>query len=118
MTPRHDIDISVREINGVSVVRPEGIIDFYNAPAFKGVISGLIEHDKRSVVINLEKTIHIDSSGIGALITAMVELKKIGGELKVCVLNDSVKKIFEILKADELIEICGTEAEAVERFRA
>lgn len=116
MTRQSKIDIEIKTVNGISVVKLANIIDFYNAPLFKAVINKLIAQDKKSVLINLEKINHIDSSGIGALITSMKDLEKIGGSLKICGLDKPVKKIFDMTQAVTLFEIFDSEAEALKKI--
>ncbi len=117
MIKKREIDIDIKNINDVSVVKLGDIIDFYNAPVFKTVINRLIEQDKKSVIINLSRINHIDSSGIGALITSMMDFKKAGGSLKICSVNKPVKRIFEMTKAEILFEIYESEVDALNSFK-
>lgn len=117
MKLQREIDIDIKKINDVSVVKLGNMIDFYNAPVFKTIINSLIDEDKKSVIINLAKINHIDSSGIGALITSMIDFKKAGGSLKICSVNKPVMRIFEMTKAETLFEIYESEADALNSFK-
>jgi anti-sigma B factor antagonist len=117
MAQQRKLDINVRPVNGISVVELSDNIDFYNAPVFKGVINSLIGQGKKLFIINLAKITHIDSSGIGALITTMLELEKMNGSLKISGLGKPVKKVFDMTQAITLFEVYDTEAEALESFK-
>ena len=116
MTQQRKLDINVRTVKDIFIVELCDNIDFYNAPVFKGVINSLISQGKTLLIIVLEKITHLDSSGIGALITAMLELEKMGGSLKISGLSRSVKKVFDMTQAITLFEVYDTEAEALDSF--
>lgn len=92
------MEISQREKDGITILDIQGEIDLYNAPEIKDIIQKLIESQKYNVIINLEKVSYIDSSGIGALISSLSNLKKYQGGLKIINVYASVKKVFELTK--------------------
>jgi anti-sigma B factor antagonist len=100
----------------VVVLDIAGEIDLYNAPEIKVSFSQLIESQKYNVVINLEKVSYIDSSGIGALISSLSNLKKYQGGLKIINVYASVRKVFELTKLTSFFEIYDSEAEALAAF--
>lgn len=95
----------------------QGEIDLYNAPEIKDTIQKLIDAQKYNIIINLEKVSYIDSSGIGALISSLSNLKKYQGGLKIINVYASVKKVFELTKLTSFFEIYDTEEEALAKFR-
>jgi len=116
MTRQRKLDIDVRTVNDIFVLILGDNIDFYNAPVFKGVINSMIAQGHKSFIVDLAKITHIDSSGIGALITTMLELEKMGGSLKVSGLSKPVKKVFDMTQAITLFEVYDTETEALDSF--
>lgn len=110
------MNINIRSKNEVVILDIAGEIDLYNAPEIKDVINKLIEEKKYNVVINLEQVSYIDSSGIGALISSLSNLKKYQGGLKIIKVYASVRKVFELTKLTSFFEIYETEEEAVNAF--
>lgn len=110
------MDINQRESNDIVVLDITGEIDLYNAPEIKDIINKLIEEQKYTVIINLEKVTYIDSSGIGALISSLSNLKKYQGGLKIINLFASVRKVFELTKLTSFFEIFDSEEEALASF--
>lgn len=110
------MDISTRSRNDVVILDISGEIDLYNAPEIKDIINKLIEEKKYNVVINLEKVSYIDSSGIGALISSLSNLKKYQGGLKIINVFASVRKVFELTKLTSFFEIFEAEEDAVNSF--
>lgn len=110
------MDINTRSKGEVVILDIAGEIDLYNAPEIKDIINKLIEEKKYYVVINLEKVSYIDSSGIGALISSLSNLKKYQGGLKIINVFASVRKVFELTKLTSFFEIFDSENEAITSF--
>ena len=110
------MDITTRTKRDVVILDISGEIDLYNAPEIKDIIGKLIEEKKYNVVINLEKVSYIDSSGIGALISSLSNLKKYQGGLKIINVFASVRKVFELTKLTSFFEIYDSEEDAVNAF--
>ena len=110
------MEITQRENGGIVILDIQGEIDLYNAPEIKDNIQKLIEAQKYNIIINLEKVSYIDSSGIGALISSLSNLKKYQGGLKIINVYASVKKVFELTKLTSFFEIYDSEEEALSKF--
>jgi len=110
------MEINLREKENILLMDVNGEVDLYNAPEIKEVIKEQIDNNKRQIIINLDEVSYIDSSGIGALISSLSNLKKIGGGLKIINVHDSVKKVFELTKLTSFFEIYDNEDEAVADF--
>lgn len=111
------MEISQREKDAITILDIQGEIDLYNAPEIKDIIQKLIEAQKYNVIMNLEKVSYIDSSGIGALISSLSNLKKYQGGLKIINVYASVKKVFELTKLTSFFEIYESEGEALAKFK-
>lgn len=111
------MDISSRAKGEVVILDISGEIDLYNAPEIKDIVNKLIEQKKYNVVINLKEVTYIDSSGIGALISSLSNLKKYQGGLKIINVFASVKKVFELTKLTSFFDIYDSEEEAVKAFQ-
>ena len=110
------MEISQRKADRVVILDIQGEIDLYNAPEIKDTMQKLIKAQKYSIIINLEKVSYIDSSGIGALISSLSNLKKYQGSLKIINVYASVKKVFELTKLTSFFEIYDSEEEALSKF--
>jgi len=110
------MDISSRTKGEIVILDISGEIDLYNAPEIKDIINKLIEQKKYNVIINLKDVTYIDSSGIGALISSLSNLKKYQGGLKIINVFASVKKVFELTKLTSFFEIYDSEDEALNSY--
>lgn len=88
------------------VVTPEGEIDFTNSEKFKEEVLDLIKEGFEELVINFGKVDSIDSSGLGKLLLFHKELKDKGGKFKIVkVENEYIKKMFDMINLDQIIDI-------------
>jgi anti-sigma B factor antagonist len=110
------MDINTRNKGDIVILDIAGEIDLYNAPEIKDIINKLIDEKKFNVIINLEQVSYIDSSGIGALISSLSNLKKYQGGLKIINVFASVRKVFELTKLTSFFEIYDLEDDAVNAF--
>ncbi|MCB0281913.1 MAG: STAS domain-containing protein [Calditrichae bacterium] len=79
-------------------------------------ILGILEKKLNNVVIDLKNVSMITSLGIGGIIRALRTIRDEKGEMKLSGVNESVKKVLEITKLSEIIEIFDTVDEAVKSF--
>lgn len=110
------MDIQEKEQNGIVILDIQGEIDLYNAPDIKSFILKKIESQKYNIIINLQEVSYIDSSGIGALISSLSNLKKYQGTLKITNIHDSVKKVFELTKLTSFFEIFDNAEAALDSY--
>ena len=72
--------------------------------------------DSKQVLMDLQKMAHIDSSGLGALVSILQWINSNGGALKLCCLQSRPKIVFDITKVYRVFDIYDTEAEALAAF--
>ena len=70
----------------------------------------------KNIVMDLKHVSIITSLGIGGIIRALRTVKESNGDLKLSQVNVSVKKVFDITKLNELIDIFETSDDAVKGF--
>jgi anti-anti-sigma factor len=66
----------------------------------------------RKVLLNLEETNYIDSSGVGWLIGCHKRFSQAGGKFVLYSVPPSVGQILRVLRIDSLLTVAGKEAEA------
>ena len=91
-------------MSSVKIVQPSGMLDGIKANQLRSEISNIVSNGVDIVLIDLEDVKFIDSSGLGALVSAMKMVKTAGGKLFICSLNEQVKIIFELTRMDRIFE--------------
>jgi anti-sigma B factor antagonist len=99
--------------NGVTVIACHvENLDASNVKSFKEAIQPLLK-DQNRVVLNLAEVKFVDSSGLGALISALREVNGREGSLKLCALTRSVRALFELMRMNRIFNIYESQDEAV-----
>lgn len=108
------MDIEVSQMGaGVTLVVPQGDLDMGTADQVKRTLTGLIEKGQSKLVMDLARVGYVDSSGLGALVAAMKQARAVGGNLKLCGLQEDVRSIFEMTRLIKVMAVHSDRQEAV-----
>jgi anti-anti-sigma factor len=81
---------------------------------FKAYLPTLERH---LVVLDLDSTEMLDSRGLTALLDVQDQLREMGGEVKIAAANLTNRKILEITRLDQQLEVFESVVDAVRSFR-
>jgi anti-sigma B factor antagonist len=90
------------------------------ASDFRDKMIELIDEENYNILINLEKVSYMDSSGLGAVISAFNHLtdtaaiNEVKSTIAICRLNKSVEFLFSMLRINGIIEIFDSKEIALE----
>ncbi|MCP4683894.1 MAG: STAS domain-containing protein [bacterium] len=110
------MDIKMREVDEVAVLSLSGRLDLANGSTLKDQLKQLFANNKTSIHLNLADVEFINSSGLGALVSIMKEVRLIKGRLTLSNPASYVQEIFEITQLSHIFEIYSTEEEALSSF--
>ena len=108
------MDVEERKEGKVLVVKLRNKrLDAQIAMEFKQKMSDYIAKENFYVVLNISEVEFIDSSGLGAIVSA---LKLLGGrgDLVISGTQDSVMRMFKLTRMNKVFNMFDTEREAVE----
>ena len=71
----------------------------------KTIIQTLLLDNTLNIVINLECVRSMDSTGVGVIVYVLKRVRRAGGDLKLCAPTRDVRKTFQLLKLDRIIDI-------------
>ncbi|MBI2091375.1 MAG: STAS domain-containing protein [Deltaproteobacteria bacterium] len=110
------MEISVEELNGVSVMRCLGSLDADTVALFRKRGAELFEKGCRKFIVDVSSVSFIDSMGLGAMISLLRKTREKGGDVKLCGINKEIKEIFEITRLNKLFEVCADIETAHKKF--
>ena len=111
------LKITNREVDGVSVLTLDGrIVLGEETVALREKVKGLLGEGKKKLVLDLKNVTLIDSSGLGALVSAHSSAKSGGATLRLCNLGSKTNQLLQITKLVTVFEVSYSEAEAVRGF--
>ena len=76
----------------------------------------LLEEGKVNLLVDLSEVGFLDSSGLGALVRAMTNSQKEGGQTKLLNAGPQVRRLLEMTKLDSVFEIHDDLERAVSSF--
>ena len=97
--------IDVVNSDGITVVRPAADrLDIEVASDFRAMLLSLIEQGNRRLVVDLADVSFIDSSGLGALVSALKTLKRSdnGGDVRLARVQPPVVSLLEIIRLNRV----------------
>ena len=110
------MEIEVRESDSISIVELAGSLDTGTAPTVGGKLDELTSSGATKILIVLTAVDFISSAGLRILLATAKKLRKSGGDLRLCGLNETVQEVFEISGFNTLMKIFDDEAQAMNGF--
>jgi anti-sigma B factor antagonist len=103
-------------IHGVILIRLSGAIYFgEESTSLRSLVKGLL-NDSRQMVLDLAEVTHIDSGGLGTLVSLYASARKVGGEIKLARLGEHARELLQITRLMTLFEIFDTVEDAIASF--
>ncbi|MBI4810612.1 MAG: STAS domain-containing protein [Ignavibacteriales bacterium] len=104
-----DGKIAIIEIRG-ALIGDEGTDEF------RREIMDFIEQGNRNLIVNLQRVNYMNSSGIGAIVSAQTSYIKNGGEIKLVGLTKNVLNLFAVTKLIEIFDVHEKADDAIKSF--
>ena len=109
--------INERRVGDVTVLDMKGRVRLGGGTiSLHKAIRCLVEEGKMQILLNLASVSHIDSSGLGELISSHITLKAKGGEIKLVHLTESLRELMTITKLLTVFDVYDEEQEALSSF--
>ena len=108
------MDLGIRDIDGVKVVRIEGRLDTATAPCLEQACSEAIEAGAERIVADLAQLEYISSAGLRVLLAVAKQLQGDSGGLVVCGAQGMVLETLELSGIPGIIRVCPTLDEALD----
>ncbi len=112
------MEIKSRQQDDVAVISLNGRLDLASGATLKDHMKQQFEKGVTSIHLNLSDVDFINSSGLGALVSIMKEIRLMKGRLTLSNLASYVQEIFEITQLSHIFEIYATEEEALSSFES
>ncbi|MBK7141013.1 MAG: STAS domain-containing protein [bacterium] len=112
------MEMIVREKGPVTVIQLTGRLDLASGSSLKEQVKKLLAKNETTIHLNLAQVEFINSSGLGALVSIMKEVRLTKGRLTLSNLASYVQEIFDITQLSHIFEIYPTEDEALTSFQA
>jgi anti-sigma B factor antagonist len=110
------MNIIERKLNDVTVLDLEGSLALEDNAQFRKRFTAIIDAGARKLIVNMARVKHMDSSGMGELISCYTTLQRVSGRIKLLHLSDRLKYLLVITKLTSVFETFDSEPAAVASF--
>jgi len=111
------MELQVVTLEGIDVIHIAGRLDLVGANTLKDEIRRRLQDRPPQIVLNLKNVDFINSSGLGALVSVLKDVRLVSGRLVLSDLAPYVQEIFTITQLANVFEIYLTEQRALETFK-
>ena len=111
------INTSTRLVNNIVIIDTIGELRLgEGTDTVRRVVRGLLEEGYRNMLLNLRDVRHIDSSGVGELMSCYTSVRNQGGQLKLMNLSKNVHNLLQLTKLYTIFEVEEDERRAIASF--
>lgn len=111
------MELESRVVDGVQVLALAGSFNNYTALAARQWIEEATAVQPAHLVVNLAQVSFMDSTALSTLVHGMKRSREVGGDLRLCGLQQPVRMIFEMTRLDQVFEIFTHEDDAIQAYR-
>jgi anti-sigma B factor antagonist len=110
--------IEMRIIGDVRILDCNGKIKLgEGTTAVRRAVLDALEAGTKKIILNFEEIDYIDSSGVGALLSAYASVANAGGKMKLLHLTARIRELLMITKLLTVFEAHDDEQEAINSFQ-
>ncbi len=109
------MEIVQKKRGDVNIISILGSLDTMTSPEVETYMMTCINEGCHKLLINLEETTYISSSGLRVMLVVAKRLKGMG-ELRLSNLSKTVEEVFEISGFNLILNVHATEQEALSNF--
>jgi len=107
------MEFNRRDEGNITIISLSGRLDLSNGNELKEKVKEALGENRTSIHINLHEVEFVNSSGLGALVSIMKEVRLQRGRLTLSDMADYVREVFDITQLSHIFEIYPTEEEAI-----
>jgi len=110
------MELRIETHQAVDIFCISGRLDLVSSSALKNMLRQRLSDRRMRIVLDMEKINFINSSGLGALISALRDIRLAGGRLVLCRLAPYIEEIFAITGLTRVFDCYPSVPEALESF--
>ena len=110
-----DVKLSYEVLEGSNILKVDGEVIFENSNRVKEKAKEIIkEIEAKKLIVDLSSTSYLDSSGIGVILSLFKFMRDNDGKLLIANPNEKVKRVFEVTKLNQILDIYNDINKAIE----
>ncbi|HUS58084.1 MAG TPA: STAS domain-containing protein [Planctomycetota bacterium] len=101
----------------VQIVKVDGYLDAHTFPDLEKVLNCMITQGEHNIILDFETLDYISSAGLGLLLGAQRKASQLKGGVKIIHMQESIKRVFQVLGFSRVIEVCPSREAALRAFQ-
>jgi len=102
----------------IAIIDVKGpLIGDENTDELKREVLDFLEQGNKQLILNLQKVNYMNSSGLGAIVSAKTSYNKNGGEVKLVGLTKNILNLFAVTKLVEVFDVHDDIEKAIKSFK-
>ena len=111
------LEIQQREHEGIMILDLKGRLTVgQEATTFRERMQKLLQTGNTNIILNMEHTDYVDSTGLGALVMCFTSVQKTGGKVKLLNLTRRSIELLVMTKLSTIFEIFTDEQDAINSY--
>ncbi|MGP1347221.1 MAG: STAS domain-containing protein [Phycisphaerales bacterium] len=110
------MNIAEQDIGAVRVLRPSGALLVADVESFLSRSRAVITASRGRMALDLSEVHYLDSAGLEALLEVAESLSVVGGVLRVCGANETVREVLELTGVGGYLEHFDSATDAARSF--
>lgn len=95
----------------IQVFQPTEILSAVNSSVLTQWVSAALQSGAKILLIDLRSVEFMDSGGLGGLVLALKQVRRSGGRMALCGLNDQLRMLLKLTDMEEVFEIYVNQAD-------
>jgi len=108
--------IETNNTQSVSIMEVKGRVDSSTAPELDSALTNLLNNNKNKIVLNLQAVDYLSSAGLRALVKALKDAQKSGGDLRLASVSEPIEVILRTVGMMQMFKLFSTSEEAAAGF--
>lgn len=110
------MEMRVETHQAIDVLCVSGRLDLVSSSTLKDMIRQRLTDRRTRIILDMQKVTFINSSGLGALISALRDIRLSGGRIVLCHMAPYIEEIFAITGLTRVFDCYPSVAHAMESF--
>jgi anti-sigma B factor antagonist len=107
------ITVNTERVDGGVVLTPQGRLTVVSVPSLRDAVADVLDAGDKILVVNLAETTFVDSSGLGALVSALKSARQAGGDLRLVAPSEQVSMVLRLTNLDRVLQPRASVEEAL-----
>jgi anti-sigma B factor antagonist len=108
--------MKVEKIDGITLLMTGERLDAIDGPRLKDIVKEISREAGVKLVIDMEKTLFLDSSGCGGLVSSLKSLSDNNGEMRIARPNPKCLEILTLTRLHRVFDIYDSIESAIQSF--